>query len=112
MEQDQPVDITFIPSEVDPTHGQADQAFDDFIRQEPDGDDNEAFYPPPEFEPECECAQAEQAAWRTPADLENFPRVAMQTRRRQRRRSRTSIRTRRAGEGRMRGSRRRSWWRR
>lgn len=54
MEQDQPVDITFIPKEIDPTQAKADQAYSDFISQDPDGDDNEAFYPPPEFEADCE----------------------------------------------------------
>ncbi len=54
MEQDQPVDISFLPREIDPTQAKVDQTYDDFIRQDPDGDDDEAFYPPPEFEADCE----------------------------------------------------------
>ena len=57
MEQDQPVDIVSISREPDPTQGGVDQAYDDFISLEPDGDDDEAFYPPPEFEADCEWSQ-------------------------------------------------------
>ena len=53
MEQDRKIDITFIPTETDFTNAKLDQAYDQFISHDPDGDDNEAFYPPPEFEAEC-----------------------------------------------------------